>query len=62
MNEELLTACEAVLDALEGIADMRGIVIWIRPPFQAAGIHESAQDRLREVIRRAKVDNPDPTS
>lgn len=49
---DLLEACKAVLDALENV-DLGGTVLWISPPYQARGVHESAQERLREVIAKA---------
>jgi hypothetical protein len=50
---ELLAACKAVLATLEA-TDMEGRVLWIDPPHQLAGVHESAQERLQAVIEHAE--------
>ena len=46
---ELLQACRDVLEAIEQ-ADMGGEVLWIK---RGSPIHESASDRLQDVIERA---------
>ena len=46
---ELLQACRDVLDAIEQ-ADLGGEVLWIK---RGSPIHESASDRLQDVIERA---------
>lgn len=52
---ELLETCKAVLDAIEQ-ADLNGTVLWINPPYQAAAVHESASQRLMNVIADATRD------
>lgn len=47
---ELLRAVQAVLAAIESQAKD---TIWILPPFQASGVHESAVERLQFVIHKA---------
>ena len=49
--KELTAACEAVLDAIEK-TDLNGAVLWINPPYQAEGVHETAWERLRSVLGR----------
>jgi hypothetical protein len=49
----LLDACKGVLTALNEI-DLAGQVAWITPPWQAPGVHESAQERLEAVIAEAE--------
>ena len=46
---ELLDACRDVLDAIEQ-SDLGGEVLWIK---RGSPIHESASDRLQDVIERA---------
>jgi hypothetical protein len=53
-RDELLLACRAVLDALER-CDMDGAIPWIHPPYQAAGVHESAHERLLAVIEKYEI-------
>ena len=48
-NKRLRVACEAVNHAINN-TDLNGCVIWIQPPYQAPAIHESASDRLRNVL------------
>ena len=50
--KELRTACEAVAHALTN-NDMAGVCVWILPPYQAKGVHESAWERFQAVL------NPD---
>ena len=47
--EELEQACEAVKHALQH-NDLKGNVIWILPPHQAAAVHETAWQRLDSVL------------
>jgi hypothetical protein len=49
----LLQACKAVLHAIAS-ADLDGRVLWILPPYQADGDHESANERLEVVIEEAE--------
>lgn len=49
---DLLAACEAVLDAINKAA-LAGVVLWIHPPHQLPGVHESASERLQTVIASA---------
>ena len=49
----LLQACKAVLHAIES-ADLDGCVLWMLPPYQADGVHESANERLQAVIEEAE--------
>jgi hypothetical protein len=51
--DALLAACEAALHAIEN-ADLGGEVLWVRPPHQAAAVHETASERLAAAIRLAK--------
>lgn len=50
---QLLEACKAVLDLLDRLAG-DGAVQWLRPPYCAAGVHESASERLEAVIAQAE--------
>lgn len=52
-SPDLLAACEAALNAIEN-ADLGGEVLWVRPPHQAAAVHETASERLAAAIRLAK--------
>ncbi len=49
---ELLEACQAVLATIKETA-LDGVVLWIRPPYQAAAVHETATERLEAVIAKA---------
>ena len=50
---ELREACAAVLATLDA-ADLHGETLWIMPPHQGAGVHETAQERLEAVLNGAK--------
>ena len=49
---DLLEACEAVLDVIQA-TDLNGVALWIRPPYQAAAVHETATERLDAALARA---------
>lgn len=53
MLRQLLTrmieACQAVLHAIDN-TDLQGTILWIRPPYQAEGVHETAYERLFAVL------------
>lgn len=51
MAEELLTTCRAVLEAIKA-TDLQGAVLWIKPPYQAEAVHETASERLAELIAK----------
>lgn len=51
--EELLNACKATLAALEK-CDLNGSVLWVEPPYQFYGVHETVQERLAVVIEEAE--------
>jgi len=48
-RDKLLIACEAVLDALRK-TDLNGQVLWLDQPYVLPGVHETAQERLMEVL------------
>lgn len=56
-HDKLLEACKAVLMAIEQ-TDLNGAVMWIKPPFQAEGIHETAWERLFNVISEVEGESP----
>jgi len=39
----------AVLSALQTV-DMQGAIAWIRPPYQAEAVHETAEERIRAAL------------
>lgn len=45
---DLLEACRAVADTIRHLGPL-----WINPPFQAEAVHESAYERLMNVISQA---------
>ena len=47
--EKLREACLAVADAINK-SDLNGAVIWINPPYQLSFVHESATERLADVL------------
>lgn len=49
----LLRACKAVLASMQS-TDLQGAVLWIEPPYQAEGVHQSAEELLMEVIELAE--------
>lgn len=53
-HAELVAACKAVLDAIE-TSDLAGEVLWINPPHQLDGVHETATERLRAALKKAGV-------
>ena len=55
--EDLLAACKAVRNSLES-TDLHGICLWIEPPFQISGVHESAWERLEAAIAKAEGRQP----
>lgn len=52
-SPDLLTACKAVLASLEKLAS-DGEIIWLDPPHVMSGVHESAIERLKNVIAQAE--------
>jgi hypothetical protein len=50
---DLLEACKAALAAISS-ACQDGSIIWLDPPFVLPGVHESAAERLQNVIERAE--------
>jgi len=50
---DLLNACRAVLASLERVAS-DGEIIWLDPPHCMSGVHESAIERLKNVIAQAE--------
>lgn len=53
-ESELLTACKATLDAITKQAQADGTILWVEPPYQLAGVHESVAERLMNVIADAE--------
>lgn len=51
---DMLQALKAVQAAITKHAENTGDVIWIEPPYQIAGVHESAWERLDVVIAKAE--------
>lgn len=47
---KLIEACKAVNAAVDSHCEKTGSVIWIDPPYQLPGVHESVADRLSEVL------------
>lgn len=47
--DKLESACRAVLDSLEKLA-ADGEIIWLDPPHVLPGVHESAIERLKDVL------------
>lgn len=50
---DLLEACKAALAAIR-VACQDGSIIWLDPPFVLPGVHESAAERLQNVIEQAE--------
>jgi hypothetical protein len=48
--DNLEAVCRAVLDALEKLA-ADGEIIWLDQPHVMSGVHESAIERLKSVIK-----------
>jgi hypothetical protein len=46
---DLLEACKAVAETIKDLGPL-----WIKPPFQAEAVHESAYERLIGVIEKAE--------
>jgi hypothetical protein len=51
---DLLKACNAVMAAMEKELEESGEILWLDPPFVLPGVHESAIERLRNVIDQAE--------
>lgn len=51
--DSLLAGCKAVLASLEKLAS-DGEIIWLDPPHVMSGVHESAIERLKNVIAQAE--------
>jgi hypothetical protein len=50
---DLLEACKAALAAIRS-ACQDGSIIWLDPPYVLPGVHESAAERLQNVIEQAE--------
>ncbi len=53
-SPDLLTACKAVMAAMEKELEESGEILWLDSPFVLPGVHESAIERLRNVIDQAE--------
>lgn len=52
LSKSLHAAYEAIRAAMHAMLnnDLDGVVLWVRPPYQAEGVHETAWERLNSVL------------